>query len=357
MCSDHDSIPPLSPMDPLVREAPFAGEVIPLEPVDSIGVTTVCDNTIDMLLLDEGPAERLMGRSGEAPMVAAATLEEGKVVDAPLAQHGFSVHLSVTKGDAVHRMLFDTGVTPNGCRDNLARLGLDVGDVEAVVLSHGHFDHTTGLSGLASTLGRAGLPVVLHPEFWTRRRIAIPGRDPLELPTTSRRGLADAGFDVIEHRRPSFLFEGSVLVTGEVERTSGFEAGFAIHQAYRNHAWEPDPLIRDDQAFIAHVSGKGLVVISGCGHAGISNTCRYAQRLTGVERIYAVIGGFHLNGPLFESIIGPTCEAFSELAPEVIVPSHCTGWRATHALAARFPSQFIQNSVGTTFSLTSALAA
>ena len=92
-------------------------------------------------------------------------------------------------------------------------------------------------------------------------------------------------------------------------------------------------------------------MLTGCGHAGIVNICRYARRLTGVDHLYVVIGGFHLNGPLFEPIIGPTCDALAELAPQVIVPSHCTGCRATHALAARLPHAFIPNSVGTTFDL------
>jgi 7,8-dihydropterin-6-yl-methyl-4-(beta-D-ribofuranosyl)aminobenzene 5'-phosphate synthase len=357
MCSDHGTPPPFPVVSALVGEIPFTGDVIALEPVDSVAITTICDNTVDVLLMDDGPAHRLLGRARDMPSVAAPTLESGTVMDSPLAQHGFSLHVAVTKAGAVHRMLFDTGITPNGCQENLTRLDLAAGDLEAIVLSHGHFDHTTGLSGLIQTLGRVELPVVLHPEFWTDRRVVIPGREPLELPTTSRRSLSDAGFEIIENRLPSFLFDGSVLVTGEVDRTSTFETGFAIHEAHRGHAWEPDPLILDDQAVVMHVRGKGLVILTGCGHAGIVNICRYARRLTGIERIYAVIGGFHLNGPLFEPIIGATCDALAELAPEVIVPAHCTGWKATQALAARFPANVIQNSVGTTFDLVSPAAA
>ena len=195
------------------------------------------------------------------------------------------------------------------------------------------------------------MPIVIHPEFWSRRRIAIPGREPLEFPSTSRRALEDGGFTIIENRQPSFLFEDSVLVTGEVDRTTDFERGFPIHQAYRNGGWEPDPLILDDQALIVNVKGKGLVVLTGCGHAGVVNICRYARRLTGIDQLYLVMGGFHLNGPLFEPIIGETCEALADLSPEVLVPTHCTGWKAIHALAARIPDAFIQNSVGTTFEL------
>jgi 7,8-dihydropterin-6-yl-methyl-4-(beta-D-ribofuranosyl)aminobenzene 5'-phosphate synthase len=102
------------------------------------------------------------------------------------------------------------------------------------------------------------------------------------------------------------------------------------------------------------VAGKGLVVLTGCGHSGIVNICRYAQRLTGVDQIHAVIGGFHLSGPLFEPILGDTVAALADIAPDVLVPAHCTGWKATHAIAARMPDAFIQSAVGTTFALAGA---
>lgn len=353
MCTDahHDTAPPPAP----VRVAEWKGEVVDLEPVDSVTVTTVCDNYIDVFLADQGPARRLFRPASGRPRRAlpATTLVEGEVVDSPVAQHGFAAHVTVTRNGRSHRLLFDTGITPEGCVDNMDRLDLDPGDLEAVVCSHGHFDHATGLSGLSRRL-RGSMPVVIHPDFWSQRRISVPGADPVELPTTSQRALEDAGFAVVEGRQPSFLFDRSVLVTGEVDRTSAFETGFPFHEAHRHGAWEPDPLILDDQALVVNVSGKGLVVLTGCGHAGITNICDYARRLTGVDRLYAVIGGFHLTGPLFEARIGATCDALSALAPEVVVPAHCTGWRAVHAIAARMPESFIQNSVGTAFDLVSA---
>lgn len=261
-------------------------------------------------------------------MLPAPTLIEGKLADAPLAQHGFSALVTVRKGAAEHRVLFDTGLTPDGCVENLARLDADPGDIELVVCSHGHFDHTTGLSGLAERLGRLNLPVLIHPEFWSQRRLNIPGRDPFELPTTSKQALEDAGFDIVERQHPSFLFDDSVLIIGEVDRTTDFEQGFAIHEAKRNGNWEPDPLILDDQALIVNVKGQGLVVLTGCGHAGIVNTARYARRVTGVDGIAFLGCGFHLSGPLFEGLIEPTCEALAEIAPTTVVPTHCTGWKA-----------------------------
>lgn len=353
MCNDagaHHHHPGPAVIAP-VADGEWRGEVVPLEPVESVSIQTICDNTVDMLLRDEGPARRGPILGGATHFLPAPTMVDGKIADGPVAQHGFSVLVTVRKAGRERRLLFDTGVTPDGCVENMRRLDIDPGSIEAIVCSHGHFDHAAGLSGLTATLGRAGLPVLIHPEFWTQRRIAVPGAVPVELPTTSRRGLEDAGFAIVEGQQPSFLFDRSVLVTGEVDRTTDFERGMPAHQARRGDRWEPDPLILDDQALVVHVAGLGLVIITGCGHAGVVNIVRYVRRLTGVEQVHAVLGGFHLSGPAFEPIIGPTIDALADLAPSVVVPAHCTGWRAVHALAARLPEAFIQNSVGTTFEL------
>jgi 7,8-dihydropterin-6-yl-methyl-4-(beta-D-ribofuranosyl)aminobenzene 5'-phosphate synthase len=103
-----------------------------------------------------------------------------------------------------------------------------------------------------------------------------------------------------------------------------------------------------------HLAGRGLVVVTGCGHAGVVNILRYARALTGVERVHAVLGGFHLTGRLFEPVIGPTVDALGQLAPDFVVPAHCTGWRGMHELANRLPTAFVPNSVGTRLELTAA---
>jgi 7,8-dihydropterin-6-yl-methyl-4-(beta-D-ribofuranosyl)aminobenzene 5'-phosphate synthase len=332
----------------------FLGERVPLRPVRRVHVTTLVDNVLDVLAADTGPAKRYP--LADWPRLPAAAHQDDPVFGGPVGEHGFSALVEVEAADGhVHRLLFDTGVSPDGMVTNMRRLGIAPDSVSAVVCSHGHFDHTTGLDGLARALGGpAKLPVVLHPQFWSRRRIALPGRDPWELPTTSRAGLEGLGFEIVERPEPSFLFDGSVLITGEVARTTDFERGFPIHQALRKGRWEPDPLILDDQALIVHVAGRGLLVITGCGHAGVVNIVRYARALTGIEHVHAVVGGFHLTGALFEPVIAPTVEALGALAPDVVLPAHCTGWRAMHELANRLPQAFIANSVGTRLELAAA---
>lgn len=320
---------------------------IPLTPVDGVTVHSIMDNVSDALLANRGPAQRTRGNA----RAAFAMTVEGLGPDSLQAEHGFSALIDLQVDGARRRVLFDTGVSERGAAENLRRLELDAKDVEAIVLSHGHYDHTMGLHGLTAELGPRNLPLVLHPEAWSRRRLQIEGRESLELPTLSVSALQGAGFDVVEEEQPSFLLEGRLLITGEVDRTTDFETGMPRQEALHDGVWSPDPLIRDDQAAVLHVRGRGLVVLTGCGHAGIVNIVRHARRLTGIDELYAVMGGFHLPDDAEAEVIPLTCAALGEFAPEVIVPAHCTGWRAVHLLAQLYPDAFIQNAVGTRFDL------
>ena len=328
--------------------------MINLEPVDQIQLTILVDNLTDPLLVDQEGVARVnwpKALLGAIPRAGSRTSPELGVPDALIAEPGFSALVRLRKGERERTLLFDTGVSPGGMVENMRRLGISPQDIEVIVLSHGHWDHVTGMEGLVRTLGLTRLPVMIHPEFWSRRRIRFPGLEPAELPATSRSALEGMGFEIVEERQPSFVLDGCALVTGEVDRTTEFETGFQGHEARRAGEWEADPLILDDQALVVRVRDEGLLVLSGCGHAGIVNTVRHAQKLTGEDRIAAIVGGFHLSGPMFEPIIDPTVEALGKLAPARLIPAHCTGWKAVHRLAARFPDAFVQCAVGTTIEL------
>ncbi|MGI5418745.1 MBL fold metallo-hydrolase [Actinomadura luteofluorescens] len=334
---------------------PARGEAVDpvaLEPVDEVEIVTLVDNVYDALLGDD---ERTRRAGSGAGVVAAPQFEGARTTAGMIAEHGFSALVTVRRAGRSATLLFDTGRSPDAMVTNADRLGIDLGDVQAVVLSHGHFDHAGGLTGLMGLRGVRSLPMVLHPLVWTRRRLAVPGRDVEELPTLSRRALDGEGFQVIERREPSLLLDGSVLITGEVDRTTEFERGMPPpHEAWTGGEWVHDPLVLDDQALVVDVRGRGLVVLTGCGHSGAVNIVRHAQRLTGVDRLHALVGGLHLGGPAFEPVIPPTVAALTGLAPGLVVPGHCTGWRAQHALAAALPDAWVQGSSGTAYRLTAA---
>ena len=345
-----------SPADPrqvavaVPRPAPgSAVDPIALEPADEVVITTLVDNVFDALLAGDERAARVSFNAGRAP---APQFEGGSTAVGMMAEHGFSALVTVRRGASTTTLLFDTGLSPGAMVTNAGRLGADLSQIQAVVLSHGHFDHAGGLAGLAGKQGARSLPMVVHPMIWTRRRLAVPGREPDELPTLSKRALEGEGFAVIERREPSLLVDGSVLITGEVDRATEFERGMPPpHQRWTGAAWEHDPLVIDDQALVVHVRGRGLVVLTGCGHAGAINIVRHAQRLTGVPGLHALVGGLHLSGPAFEPIIGPTIGALTEMNPDLLVPGHCTGWRAQHALAAALPGAWVAGSSGSSFRL------
>ncbi len=344
MCEDHSQLPALPP----VLHEVEVKQPIPLQAVDSVQITTLMDNVTDMFMPDQGPAHRYGPSSRGVPC---GLMAGGVAVDALIAEHGFSMLITVRKNGTEHRVLFDAGTSPDGVVENMRRLDIDPGSIEAIVCSHGHFDHTTGIDGLIRAVGRANMPVLIHPHFWRRRRVRLPGLEPREIPSVSKPALEAAGFEVIEDAQPSFLLDGSLLVTGEVARTTGYEPGFPPQDAWLDGAWQPDPLVLDDQALVLNVAGKGLTVITGCGHAGIVNICRHAQRLTGNQPLYAAVGGFHLNGPQFEPLIPRVLDDLEAMRPQVIVPAHCTGWRAQHAMSRRFGEAYIPNAVGTRFLL------
>jgi len=139
-----------------------------------------------------------------------------------------------------------------------------------------------------------------------------------------------------------------ILISGEVERVTDFEKGFPWAEAKIDDDWIVDPF-HDDQGVAVKVKGRGLVVIGGCSHAGIINTVKHAQKVARTDKVHAVLGGFHLTGPIFEPIIGPTIEEMKKIGPDFVVPMHCTGWKTINQFAEDMPEQFILNSVGTTY--------
>lgn len=309
-----------------------------LTAVDKAEVTILLDNSIDVFLASTDEVRRAQLSTenvwGERPAL--------------VAEHGFSVMVTAHSGGTARRMLFDAGMTTHGLMHNMDMLGLQPGDFECVVLSHGHVDHTQGLIGVIERLGEWRIPIHLHPDAFRKRKTNLPDGSVRHMPNMDRKWLETCGIDFVESRRPSYLLGGMVLATGEIERTSGFERGFPPHVAEVDGKWEPDPHLHDDQALVMNVKGKGLIVVTGCCHAGAINTIRHARKLTGVDTVHALLGGLHLTGSLFEPIIRQTVAELKAIGPKCVMAGHCTGWKAMHELANEMPDSYVPTSVGTT---------
>ncbi len=304
-----------------------------LREADKLEVTILVDNYSDILLLQ---STEVLKRPGFPPP------------QAPLAEHGFSCLLKVYAGSEEHDVFVDAAIDPASLFHNVDLLKIDLRQVKSVVLSHGHYDH---FGGLPELLNRAseGTMLVLHPEAFLERRLNIPTvGHTTAMPTLDEEALRATGAVLHETRRACTLASDLVLATGEVERVTDFEKGFPWAEARIDDHWVTDPF-HDDQGVAVKVKGKGLVVIGGCSHAGIINTVKQAQKLTHTDSVYAVLGGFHLTGPLFDPIILPTIEEMKKIGPKYVVPMHCTGWKAINQFAREMPGQFLLNSVGTTY--------
>jgi len=311
-----------------------------ISPVDRVEILTLMDNYVDVLLTNTEVVTRPpVSKSGAIP------------VDTLLAEHGLSLLATVHKGDETHTILFDTGYSRIGVLHNLDMLGVDLGRVEAMALSHGHMDHTGSLYPVLDRIAHK-IPLVVHPGVFDAPRFfgLADGRRLLFPQTIVKQDLVKRNIDLVESTTPTSLADGMILVTGEVERITSFEKGLPNASMDRDGQIVKDP-IADDQALVVHLEGKGLVIIAGCSHAGIINTIRYAQKITGIQEVYAAVGGFHLSGPFFEKIIEQTIDEFRKIGPRFLSPMHCTGWKAIHQISETFPAEFILNSVGSMIAL------
>jgi 7,8-dihydropterin-6-yl-methyl-4-(beta-D-ribofuranosyl)aminobenzene 5'-phosphate synthase len=308
---------------------------VALKEVDSVEVRIVIDNALDILAAPTDVAVRN------------ALAYEWSSQEQLRAEHGYSVLITVRDGDWRETLLYDAGLGRDTVLHNLSVLGHDLSAIRAVVLSHGHADHHGGLEGLAKRLGRSRMPFVLHPDAMLDRRVVFPTGVEIHMPPPAKAAVQSEGWEIIEERTPTLLLDDRVLVTGQVTRTTDFEKGFPLQQARQGDQWVPDSWIWDDQAVVLNVRERGLVVLSSCSHAGSINVLRYAQELTGQTKIHAFIGGMHLTGGLFEAIIPQTVRELAAIAPDYVVPGHCSGWRALQMVAATLPDAYIHSNLGT----------
>lgn len=316
----------------------------------NISLTILVDNLVDMLLLSSEMVTRYRQSSGE-PL---------------LAEHGFSV--LVEFHDLGINVLWDAGITSITLMENMRRLGHDPSQINQIALSHGHPDHIAAVADLLAVIaGPPGasrcdtnelleklaqinpwrkIPIVMHPAALRERWI---------LRAEERYGPMQPTFELWQALGAEFVMSTSPYcitqgcwVTGEIPRITFEKAGVPPHLFYRENNQFVKDNVEDDQALIINVDGKGLVVLAGCAHAGILNTLRYAQEISGVERIYAILGGFHL-APYSNEQVDMTVEKIEKLSPVIVAPSHCTGFQGVMKFAQRMPDNFVLSTVGTKY--------
>ncbi|MFC2060663.1 MBL fold metallo-hydrolase [Chloroflexota bacterium] len=314
-----------------------------LKEADWVEITTIIDNYTDNLLASSEAKSDLVVR-------ASRHREGGVQAEALLAEHGLSLLVKLLTNVQEHTILFDGGCTNVGIGHNLRVLNIDLAGLEAIVLSHGHSDHYGGLRKVAKHIQRSGVPLIAHPDALLNRYSEQADGTVVRRGRLLERPLERAGVQIVKCKFPHLLAENLLASTGEVERLTDFETVSTGRFIEREGNLERD-LIRDDQSLVLNLKGKGLVVISGCAHSGIINTIRYARKITQIDRVYAVLGGFHLTGQQFESQTERTVAELVKINPAVVVPMHCTSWKAMLSIYKAMPQAFILSSVGTRFNL------
>jgi 7,8-dihydropterin-6-yl-methyl-4-(beta-D-ribofuranosyl)aminobenzene 5'-phosphate synthase len=312
--------------------------------VDRVTITTVVENSVDMLLPDEGPATRLGLIEHFDPRAVR-----------PQAENGIAFLVRAERRGRSRTVLFDTSLTAEVLLHNFRAVGQSPNELSAVVLSHGHPDHHGGLAGLLDAVPHP-LPVLVHPDAFAPRYLRLPGGEiaPHYNHELTPAGIESRGGAISANTGPVEVIDG-VLATGAIERgvdfeRSGeqgeFEAG--LFRLDGDGAIEPDA-VPDDQALVVNVGEAGLVVLTGCSHAGVINSVRAAQEVTGVERVLAVMGGFHLGFPGVPSDkVDHTIAAMKQIGPRYVAPMHCTGMAATARFMSEMPERFLHNLSGTT---------
>lgn len=310
--------------------------------LDAVILTTVTENHVDMLLSD-GPN---VTRAGLAHHFDPKT-------SCVRGENGIAIHVDVYWGRYRYQAMFDTGMTGSVLVHNAQALAVRLDELDHVVLSHGHPDHYGGLLGLLDER-EAAIPISTHPDAFLPRyvRLASGQVAPFYNSDLTRESIARRCGRLVEHR--SVLEVGPGLIaTGAIPRDVDFEAPptdmSAPNALIHLHDCEVGPdIVPDDQALVILIGEDGIVILAGCAHAGIINTVRYAQQITGRKRVVGVFGGFHLGFPgTPHEKTEKTIEALRELEVEFLCPMHCTGMEAMMEIARAFPERFLLNCTGT----------
>ena len=311
-----------------------------LKEVEKVEILTLLDNFVDMVAQDNSDMVQ-----------RAMPLDCGYFRKSVAAEHGYSAVISVDDGQKSRKLLLDFGFSEQGAVANAEILGVDFKEIECVALSHGHPDHLGGFAEVVKRLGN--VPFVVHPTaFISPRYLKSPTGDVVNFTPFTEEEVNAAGLKLIKSEGPYALLDGAALFLGQIPRRVAFETGLPAFCRRVGDEEQVDP-IEDDTALVFNLRGKGLVVLAGCAHSGIINTVEQAREVTGVKKIHAVMGGFHLSGKFFEPIIEPTVEELKKIDPDYVLPTHCTGRKAIMAIEAAMPGKFILNMSGTRITFSS----
>lgn len=318
-----------------------------VQTVDRLEVLVVVDNATDSL--STNPANVIPEWSG---LLTGGRLRMLGGQNICCAHHGLSLLITAHIGGDKRTLLFDAGPEGATFLRNANILGIDFAEVQAVVLSHGHWDHAGGLvaalQAIAEARPAAQVECFVHPGMFRQRGAKRPnGEFMVYEPVPDPQRLQSAGARVVNTREPSVTGDGAFYVSGEIPRLTKYEVGLPGHmrRSEDGQSWEPDPLITDERFISVHVKDKGQFVFSACSHAGLINVLNHARSEFPAVPLYGVMGGLHLSG-VTEKIIPDTISDLKQFGLRLLAPGHCTGWRALSLMAKEFGDELVPSAVG-----------
>jgi 7,8-dihydropterin-6-yl-methyl-4-(beta-D-ribofuranosyl)aminobenzene 5'-phosphate synthase len=266
-----------------------------------------------------------------------------------LGQHGISFLVEARRKDLCKKFLVDVGQNPSALLHNMSLLGIPPSTVDALFLTHCHYDHTQGTVEVLKAIGKKGFPVVAHPDTFRPHFVKDPYlRHVGVMPEDSRPKIEEAGGFLFLTSDPFPSIPG-LITTGEVRRQTDFEeVGIALFTLADGQMVQDT--MKDDISLVAQIRDKGLVIVTGCSHAGIVNIVKHSVEMTGENKIAAILGGFHLLAASAERI-GKTVAALSQFDIELISAGHCTGFKAQTALYTLFKERFKPLQTGMVFEI------
>ena len=276
--------------------------------------------------------------------------EDSVLYESPyLGQHGVSFLLEGVSGKERKNILVDVGQNSKALLNNMKTMGIAPSIIDAVVLTHCHYDHTQGIANMLRQIGKKGLPVIAHTDIFRVHFITEPYHRLVGImPGDSKEEIEKAGGSLSLSKEPLNIMQG-IITTGEVQRHTDFEkVGTALKTIENGNVVED--LMLDDISVIANIKDKGLVIITGCSHAGIINIVNYAKEITGVNQVEAVIGGLHLVDAS-DDVINRTVEELNNLNVSWISAGHCTGFKAQAKIYLAFGKRFSPLHTGMEFNL------
>ena len=319
--------------------------MLSLKEVDSVEIFVLVDNVSDPFTVNDSGV--YWNESQFRSKILNIQKYGGQ--DCCRACNGLSLLFRFSINNQITTLLFDTGPSKDLAVTNARRMGIDLSEVDTIMISHGHFDHFGGINSILDEIHKVDIPIYAHPEVF----IETAYGDTQQLTYTKdlliRDEIVQRGGKIVETTQPTLVLNDAIVISGEVPRVTSYEKGLPDEYKYIDSKWHQAPDVIDEQCIYFNLKNAGTCIITGCGHTGIVNAVKHADKIVNSDNIFLLMGGFHLAGPSFMERVHPTIEDIKLINPDYIITGHCTGRYTQAEFSKVFSKRHIPYAVGARF--------